>query len=166
MSIRTRQEQFHCGKCKVMLILIAYDMVCPNCNWQFKELSKDDELFKTNVIGNLRYHKHCNGSYVPGGMYIGSQGDLMMSLAYQFVDLLNKEKPQDRQAFLENSVKEIKLSDKKEDLYLRQHYHDAFKSILDEFDGMEVEEYLEKKYGPEQKPSWSLSKRFKRWISS
>ena len=43
MSIRTRQEQFHCGKCKAMLILIAYDMVCPNCNWQFKELSKDEQ---------------------------------------------------------------------------------------------------------------------------
>jgi len=58
------------------------------------------------------------------------------------------------------------LSDKKEDSYLRKHYHDAFKSILDEFDGMDVEEYLEKRYGPEQEPSFSLGQRFRRWLST
>jgi hypothetical protein len=155
MSIRTNQHQFICAKCEAVLVLLDYDMNCPNCNRKFPNLPRDEKLFKDNAISTMMFYKRDHKMYRPLGFYIGSQGDMMLSVTYKFFDFLEQSKPDDDIKFFDEYISKIKLGDSE---YLRKHYRDAIFPILQIYRNEGFEKYLKDKFGIAPRrffPDWS-----------
>ena len=133
MSLRIRQHMFQCAECDAILVLIDYDMSCPRCGRKFPNLPRDEELYKDNVIRGISWNRAQSGTPAPLGQYIGSQADMMLSVAYKFFYALEHEKPENATDYLKEFVNKIKVGEDKNDAYLRQHYMDALGSALEAY---------------------------------
>jgi hypothetical protein len=163
MSIRTNQHCFECKECLAKLVLIAHEMTCPKCSRLISGLPHDETLFYENAISTMSFYKRDHGFYRPLAFYVGSWGDMMLSVTYQFFDFLEQENPADEKEFLDDFIKKLKLDDDSDE-YLRKHYHDAISTVLVIYLDPGIEKYLEEKFGPREpikrKSSW-----FQRLIS-
>jgi hypothetical protein len=143
MSIRVNQYEFDCAKCKVHLVLLDYDMKCPNCNHKFTTLPRDKRLFKEHAISTMMYYKEQHNMYRPLGFSIGSRGDMMLSATYDFFDFLEQQNPDDDIKFFDEYIASFKIENKKSE-YLRKHYKEAILPVLQIYKNEGFEKYLKK----------------------
>lgn len=165
MSVRVNQFSFKCAQCDVPLILLDYDMKCPNCNYQFTSLPRHETVFKDNAIRTMRHYKEQHKMYRPQAFFVDSLGDSILSSTYEFFDFLEQNKPDDDIKFFDEYISGQNFGD---DEYLRKHYRDAIFDVLQIYKNEGFNKYHENKYGVYKKPNKIVTtwRSLKRWFKN